>query len=191
MRHQLSDTIHERTGRARENCPLKNHILRSNLPILKLFSISHCCSHIINIIKQNRSTSTDNNTVTNCPVTGDAMAMCVIVRLCSCLESTDVQLYNCISCGDYIIRFKDVSNNAIIFKKCLCSRKNLMQSQLSTVVYVDCFLTWKCNLKVGCGVELLDALTKVVAVPYLVALNINLQNGSSMLIRGVKQLGIN
>ena len=32
------------------------------------------------------------------------MAMCAIVRLCSCLDSTDVQLYNRVSCEDYIIK---------------------------------------------------------------------------------------
>ena len=42
----------------------------------------------------------------------------------------------------------------------------------------------------ACGFEQPDALTKVVAAPYLVALNVNLQNDSSMLIRRVTQLGI-
>ena len=34
------------------------------------------------------------------------------------------------------------------------------------------------------------ALKQVVAAPYLVALNVNLHNGASMLIRSVTQLGI-
>ena len=37
----------------------------------------------------------------------------------------------------------------------------------------------KCNWRVGaCGVEIPDALTKVVAAPYVVALIFNLQNGA-------------
>ena len=118
------------------------------------------------------------------------MAMCATVRLCSCLDSTDVQLYNRVSCEDSITRFKEVSNKAILFENCLCSRKDETQSHCQQR-FVDCPLTRKCNLRVGaCGFELPDALTKVVAAPYLVALNVNLQNGFSMLIRRVTQLGI-
>ena len=47
----------------------------------------------------------------------------------------------------------------------LCSRKDETQSTVG-----------------ACGVELPDALTKVVAAPYVVVLNVNLQNGYSLLI---------
>ena len=56
------------------------------------------------------------------------MAVYAIVRLCSYLDSTDVQLYNRVSCEDYIARFNKVSNKAIIFVNCLCSRKDETQS---------------------------------------------------------------
>ena len=56
------------------------------------------------------------------------MAMRAIVRLCSYLDSADVQLYNRVSCEDYIARFKEFRNKAILFKNCLCSRKDETQS---------------------------------------------------------------
>ena len=56
------------------------------------------------------------------------MLMCAIVLLCSCLDSSDVQLYNRISCEDYMTRFKEVSNKAIIFENSLCIRKDETQS---------------------------------------------------------------
>ena len=53
-----------------------------------------------------------------------------IVRLRCCLDSADVQLYSRVSCEDYITRFKEVCNKAIIFERslCLCSRYDESQS---------------------------------------------------------------
>ena len=72
-------------------------------------------------------TMTMSMCVTQCPA-DDAMAMCAIVRLRSCFDSTDVQLYNRVSCEDYIARFKEFRNKAILFKNCLYSRKDKTQS---------------------------------------------------------------
>ena len=58
----------------------------------------------------------------------NGVPMCAIVRLRSCFDSTDVQLYNRVSCEDYIARFKEFRNKAILFKNCLCSRKDKTQS---------------------------------------------------------------
>ena len=50
------------------------------------------------------------------------MVMCAIVRLSSYLVSTDVQLYNRVSCDEYITRFKEV-----------CSKRNNFREQLAFV----------------------------------------------------------
>ena len=54
---------------------------------------------------------------------GDGLVyMRAIVRLCSYLDSTDVQLYNRVSCEDYITRFKEV-----------CSKSNNIREQFAFV----------------------------------------------------------
>ena len=67
--------------------------------------------------------------VTQCPA-GDAMAMCAIVRLRSCFDLTDVQLYNRVSCKDYIARFKEFRNKTIQYQRTVCIAERIKRNRI-------------------------------------------------------------